>query len=217
LKEEELQYLRNTEDNDREIEKHVDNEVICVSVVLDEDTIGTSEVHNICETRKIEESHEDSNRNLENNDKEICQRNQIPLSNVPEESNIFVQDQKFQEEAQVTSTEFQIISCIGGEGQNTSKNRQWSAKNKRLMKDAEQMRKINPRKPNFLPFVPDPEPEKVKLKHQMMDDRKNVEEWMLDYSLRQAVTKLAPARKKKVALLVEAFETVMQHQNVKLI
>ncbi|WJX45311.1 hypothetical protein P8452_32199 [Trifolium repens] len=209
LEEEELQYLRNTEDNDREIEKQVDNEVIFVSVVLDEDTIDTSEVHNICVTRKIEESREDSNINLENNNKEICQRNQIPLSNVPQESNIVVQDKKFLEEAQVTSTEFQIISCIGGEGQNTSKNRQWSAKNKRLMKDAEQMRKINPRKPNFLSFVPDPEPEKVKLKHQMMDDRKNVEEWMLDFSLRQAVTKLAPARKKKVALLVEAFETVM--------
>jgi hypothetical protein len=43
----------------------------------------------------------------------------------------------------------------------------------------------------------------------MMDDRKNSEEWMLDYALRQAVTKLAPARKRKVALLVEAFEKVL--------
>ncbi|GAU47609.1 hypothetical protein TSUD_90140 [Trifolium subterraneum] len=204
-----VQYLRNTEGNDREIEKHVDNEVICASVVLDEDTIDTSEVHNICETRKIEESREDSNTDLENNDKEICQRNQIPLSNVPEESNIIVQDQEFLEEAQVTSTEFQIITCIGGEGRSMSNNRQRPAKNKRPMKDAEQMRTINPRKPNFLPFVPDPEPEKVELKHQMMDNRKNAEEWMLDFSLRQAVTKLAPARKKKVALLVEAFETIM--------
>ncbi|CAJ2679335.1 unnamed protein product [Trifolium pratense] len=209
LEEEELQYLRNTEDNDREIEKHVDKEVICASVVLDEDTIDTSEVHNICETRKIEESREDSNTNLESNEKEISQRNQIPLSNVPKERTIIVQDHEFLEEAQVASTEFQIISSIGGEGQNTSNNRQWPAKNKRPMKDSEQMRKINPRKPNFLPFVPDAEPERVELKHQMMDDRKNAEEWMLDFSLRQAVTKLAPARKKKVALLVEAFETVM--------
>lgn len=37
---------------------------------------------------------------------------------------------------------------------------------------------------------------------------KTAEEWMLDYALRQAVSKLAPARKRKVALLVEAFETV---------
>ncbi|KAK4253800.1 hypothetical protein QN277_010429 [Acacia crassicarpa] len=70
------------------------------------------------------------------------------------------------------------------------------------------MRKFNPREPNFLPLVPDPEAEKVDLKHQMMDERKNAEEWMVDYALRQTVTKLAPARKRKVALLVEAFESV---------
>ncbi|KAK9912924.1 hypothetical protein M0R45_036757 [Rubus argutus] len=43
----------------------------------------------------------------------------------------------------------------------------------------------------------------------MMDEKKNAEEWMLDFAIQQAVTKLAPARKKKVALLVEAFEKVM--------
>lgn len=56
---------------------------------------------------------------------------------------------------------------------------------------------------------PDPEAEKVDLKHQMMDDRKNAEDWMVDFALRRAVDKLAPDRKRKVALLVEAFETVM--------
>ncbi|KAK6933876.1 Calmodulin-binding domain, plant [Dillenia turbinata] len=40
-----------------------------------------------------------------------------------------------------------------------------------------------------------------------MDDRKNAEEWMVDFALQRAVNKLATARKKKVALLVEAFET----------
>jgi hypothetical protein len=75
--------------------------------------------------------------------------------------------------------------------------------------DLEEEREFNPREPNFLPVVPDPEAEKVDLRHQMMDDRKNSEEWMLDYALRQAVTKLAPARKRKVALLVEAFEKVL--------
>jgi hypothetical protein len=43
----------------------------------------------------------------------------------------------------------------------------------------------------------------------MMDERKNAEDWMVDCALRQVVNKLAPARKKKVALLVEAFETVI--------
>nr|AFK43097.1 unknown [Lotus japonicus] len=71
------------------------------------------------------------------------------------------------------------------------------------------MRKFNPRDPNFLPLVPEPGAEKVDLRHQMMDERKNAEEWMLDCALRQVVDKLAPARKKKVALLVEAFEAVM--------
>ncbi|KAK9284102.1 hypothetical protein L1049_012363 [Liquidambar formosana] len=79
---------------------------------------------------------------------------------------------------------------------------------KRTIKECEEPRKFNPRDPNYLPVEPDPEAEKVDLKHQMMDDRKNAEEWMVDYALRQAVTKLAPARKRRVALLVEAFETV---------
>ncbi|KAM2263668.1 hypothetical protein ACFXTI_039928 [Malus domestica] len=75
--------------------------------------------------------------------------------------------------------------------------------------DGEEQRKFNPREPNYLPLVPDPEPEKVDLRHQIIDNKKNTDEWMLDYALQQAVTKLAPARKKKVALLVAAFETVM--------
>ncbi|KAA8519161.1 hypothetical protein F0562_013417 [Nyssa sinensis] len=80
---------------------------------------------------------------------------------------------------------------------------------RRPIEDWEEPRKFNPREPNYLPEQPDPEAEKVDLKHQTMDERKNAEEWMLDYAVQQAVSKLAPARKKKVALLVEAFETVM--------
>ncbi|XP_076887935.1 uncharacterized protein LOC143538216 [Bidens hawaiensis] len=68
---------------------------------------------------------------------------------------------------------------------------------------------FNPRGPNFLPETADPDAEKVDLKHQAIDERKNAEEWMVDFALQQAVTTLAPARKKKVALLVEAFEKVM--------
>ncbi|TMX00464.1 hypothetical protein EJD97_000777 [Solanum chilense] len=76
-------------------------------------------------------------------------------------------------------------------------------------KEPEESRDFNPRPPNFLPLEPDPDAERVDLKHQMIDDRKNAEDWMLDFALRRAVDKLAPARKRKVALLVEAFETVL--------
>ncbi|KAM0947851.1 putative calcium/calmodulin-dependent protein kinase [Dioscorea sansibarensis] len=77
--------------------------------------------------------------------------------------------------------------------------------------DEEEMmiRDFNPRSPNFPPCQPEPDNEKVDLKHQEMDDRKNAEEWMVDYALRQAVTKLSPASKRRVALLVKAFETVI--------
>lgn len=84
-----------------------------------------------------------------------------------------------------------------------------NTKCRRLGDESEDPRNFNPREPNYLPLVPDPEAEKVDLKHQLMDDRKNTEEWMLDYALQRTVTKLAPAKKKKVALLVEAFESVM--------
>ncbi|XP_057784804.1 uncharacterized protein LOC131002330 [Salvia miltiorrhiza] len=51
----------------------------------------------------------------------------------------------------------------------------------------------------------EPRAEKVNLRHQEVDARKNAEEWMVDFALRQAVT----ARQRKVALLVEAFERVV--------
>ncbi|KAK9154738.1 hypothetical protein Sjap_002218 [Stephania japonica] len=79
---------------------------------------------------------------------------------------------------------------------------------KRPNEDSEELRKLYWQEPHFLPADPDLESEKVDLKHQMLEERKNAEEWMLDYALRQTVNKLAPARKKKVALLVEAFEMV---------
>ncbi|XP_021774412.1 RNA polymerase-associated protein LEO1-like [Chenopodium quinoa] len=70
-------------------------------------------------------------------------------------------------------------------------------------------RQFNPRGPNFLDVEPDPEAEKVDLRHQEMDDRRNAEEWMLDHALQKTVNQLTPARKRKVALLVEAYETVL--------
>ncbi|XWS59054.1 hypothetical protein CRYUN_Cryun08bG0089000 [Craigia yunnanensis] len=41
-----------------------------------------------------------------------------------------------------------------------------------------------------------------------MKGRKNAVEWMLDHALRQVISTLAPSQKRKVALLVQAFETV---------
>lgn len=79
---------------------------------------------------------------------------------------------------------------------------------KRFIKSLEKVRKFNPRELRYLPLEPDKGAEKVHLRHQNMEDRKNAEEWMLDHALQQAVAKLTPARKRKVELLVEAFETV---------
>ncbi|KAF8089938.1 hypothetical protein N665_0494s0042 [Sinapis alba] len=82
-------------------------------------------------------------------------------------------------------------------------------KSKKPVAETEDLRGFNPREPNYLPLVADADTEKVDLKHQDIDERKNSEDWMFDYALQRAVTKLSSAeRKKKVALLVEAFETV---------
>lgn len=79
---------------------------------------------------------------------------------------------------------------------------------KKSIKQLESRRKFSPRGPRFLELEAHPEAEKVHLRHQMREERIGMEEWMLDYALRQAVDRLAPARKRRVALLVEAFETV---------
>ncbi|CAF2094775.1 unnamed protein product [Brassica rapa] len=81
-------------------------------------------------------------------------------------------------------------------------------KGNKPVEETEDLKEFNPREPNYLPLVPDADAEKVDLKHQDIDERRNSEDWMFDYALQRAVTKLSSARKKKVALLVEAFETV---------
>ncbi|KAJ8570446.1 hypothetical protein K7X08_037418 [Anisodus acutangulus] len=72
--------------------------------------------------------------------------------------------------------------------------------------------KIQPKKARYLELEPDPEAEKVNLKHQIEDERKRTEEWMLDYALQQAISQLAPTQKREVGLLVTAFETVVPPQ-----
>lgn len=82
----------------------------------------------------------------------------------------------------------------------------------RFIKELEKVRQFNPRKPRYLQLEPDPEAEKVNLKHQTADERKRAEEWMLDYALQQAISQLAPTQKRKVGLLVTAFQTVVPPQ-----
>ncbi|KAK1370476.1 hypothetical protein POM88_036568 [Heracleum sosnowskyi] len=114
------------------------------------------------------------------------------------------------------STDTQINNNISNASSNpdeqmtkTVQKSSWTYGSRKPVAELEDIRDFNPREPNYLPIEPDVEAEKVDLRHQMIDERKNAEEWMVDYALRQAVTNLAPARKRKVSLLVEAFEKVL--------
>lgn len=94
------------------------------------------------------------------------------------------------------------------------KTKNWSKLKKlmllrRSIKAMEKARKLKLKPPQQLPPPSDVEPEKVDLRHQMMDERRKAEQWMLDYAVQHMVTKLTPARKKRVAMLVEAFEAVV--------
>ncbi|KAL0339727.1 UNVERIFIED_CONTAM: Calmodulin binding protein PICBP [Sesamum radiatum] len=80
---------------------------------------------------------------------------------------------------------------------------------KRSIKALEKARKLKPQPHQSSPQMYDPEPEKIDLKSQMMDERKKAEQWMLDYAVQHIVTKLTPARKRRVSMLVEAFEAVV--------
>ncbi|KAF7033210.1 hypothetical protein CFC21_044330 [Triticum aestivum] len=97
----------------------------------------------------------------------------------------------------------------GADAAATSQGTKLTMSRRRTPRGGERIRAFNPRAPNFLPVAPDPDAEKVDLRHQMTDDRKNAEEWMVDYALRRTVNKLARAQKRKVEMLVQAFETVL--------
>ncbi|KAG0481251.1 hypothetical protein HPP92_012109 [Vanilla planifolia] len=85
----------------------------------------------------------------------------------------------------------------------------WNYTRKTTFDDTPPTKEFNPRPPHFLPLEPDPEAETVDLRHQTVDERKSAEEWMVDYALQRAVTKLCSAQKRRVALLVQAFENVI--------
>lgn len=79
----------------------------------------------------------------------------------------------------------------------------------RVIDVAKEAEPFNSRPPSFLPVEPEPAAEKVDLRHQSTEERKKAEEWMVDYALQKAVDRLAPEQRRKVALLVEAFEAVL--------
>ncbi|XP_071717781.1 calmodulin binding protein PICBP-like [Rutidosis leptorrhynchoides] len=83
----------------------------------------------------------------------------------------------------------------------------------KFVKELEKVKRFNPRKPKHLPLLPEPEPETVSLRRQTSGDKKSSDEWMLDYALQKVVGELAPTQKRKVSLLIKAFETVAPTQD----
>ncbi|CAN8297963.1 unnamed protein product [Cochlearia groenlandica] len=79
---------------------------------------------------------------------------------------------------------------------------------KRFVSDLGSLTRLSPKTPRVLPWEPDPETEKISLRHQEVGGKRNSEEWMLDYALRQAISTLAPSQKRKVTLLAQAFDTI---------
>ncbi|GAB4843908.1 hypothetical protein Ancab_013872 [Ancistrocladus abbreviatus] len=79
---------------------------------------------------------------------------------------------------------------------------------KKFIKAMEALRKFNPQDSQHVSQQCHSDTQRIHLRPQTLDGRKGYEDWMLDHALQQAIGKLAPAKKKKVALLVEAFETI---------
>ncbi|KAJ6749672.1 hypothetical protein OIU85_000319 [Salix viminalis] len=130
-----------------------------------------------------------------------------------EESTTMYQQESLLNFDNIIAQEKTKLTPTAGNKPNPAAQKNWSNLKKvvllkRFVKALEKVKKVNQQEPRFLPLDPLSEAEKVHLRHQDTDDRKNADEWMLDYALRQVVAKLTPARKRKVSLLVEAFEAV---------
>ncbi|KAK4749870.1 hypothetical protein SAY87_027319 [Trapa incisa] len=78
---------------------------------------------------------------------------------------------------------------------------------RRFIKAMEKTKNLGRRIHGYPSSEVSPEHEKVNLRQQLVGER-SAEEWMLDYALQKAVSTLDPAQKRRVALLVEAFERV---------
>lgn len=152
----------------------------------------------------------------EKNQKNGMEKDEKPKQPEADETrcNTSESEEKSTEDLNITSDQTEITLDVDAKQELKKTEMEGDSKcriNKRKISTEEQEggSEFNPKAPNFLPLEPEEKPEKVDLRHQMMDDRRNTEEWMIDYALQKTLTKLAPAPKKKVALLVEAFEKVM--------
>lgn len=85
----------------------------------------------------------------------------------------------------------------------------------KFIKAMEKLKKINPRKPQYLSAVPTSENESIYIRHLRMKERKNTEEWMLDNALRQVISRQDPDQQRRVTQLVEAFEIFTPEQKEK--
>ena len=83
----------------------------------------------------------------------------------------------------------------------------------KFIKAMEKLKKINAHTLQHLAAETKIENERVYLRHLSMNEMRNSEEWMLDYALRQVISRLDPKQQKRVAQLVEAFERVAPGKN----
>lgn len=93
------------------------------------------------------------------------------------------------------------ISSIGSENGYVSDN----LNGRRLMSDSQKMQRRSMR------VIEKQDPETVRLRKQLIQERKQSGEWMLDYAIEETVQKLAPTGEPKVKILVQAFERLMSH------
>ncbi|KAL4284623.1 hypothetical protein GQ457_16G021770 [Hibiscus cannabinus] len=148
-------------------------------------------------------------------DKEVCISTS---SNSIEDCTLQVREEmKLQSDKEIASEE---VKATQKEGKKADKQMpsSWSNLKKiiilnRFVKSLEKVRNLKPKSIRYLPMAKDTEAEKIQLRHQTEKGRKNVEEWMLDHALRQVISTLAPSQKRKVAMLVQAFETVIPAEN----
>ncbi|KAL4571725.1 hypothetical protein LXL04_018490 [Taraxacum kok-saghyz] len=84
---------------------------------------------------------------------------------------------------------------------------------RRFLTELEKLKTFDPNKRKFLPFTPESEAETVSLRPQTVREKKTSDDWMLDYALQHVVSELSPTQKRKVALLVKAFESVAPKLN----
>eukprot|EP00258_Populus_trichocarpa_P043974 XP_024459993.1 calmodulin binding protein PICBP [Populus trichocarpa] len=178
-----------------------DDQSVACDIIQDQDQEHTEKKAGEGEEPFISSSFEDTNESFEKSDS----------TKVEESTTLYQQEQQLNSDNISAQEKAKPIPPAGNKPKPAMQN--WSNLKKvillkRFVKALEKVKKFNPREPRFLPLDPASEAEKVHLRHQDTGDRKNADEWMLDYTLQQVVAKLTPARKRKVSLLVEAFEAV---------